>query len=157
MEGQMSLIWVMLRSKCKFQGSALSNGMFVMLVSHTTSHYHKWVPIQVGGKIINQVVKDINNEELRSLLQSWKLAYVDTVLSKLSQVGKNEFDLGQVKRKCSYNKKGNHPCFPNSNCIKVSWKVTGHHKYVHVLVESSPKCQNIFVPGNTTELKPGGS
>ena len=35
-------------------------------------------------------------------------------------------------------------------------KVTGHHKHVHVLVESSPKCQNIFVPGNTTEVKPGG-
>ena len=36
-------------------------------------------------------------------------------------------------------------------------KVTGHHKHVHVLVEPSPKCQNIFVPGNTTELKLGGS
>ena len=26
-----------------------------------------------------------------------------------------------------------------------------------MLVEPSPKCKNVFVPGNTTELKPGGS
>ena len=26
-----------------------------------------------------------------------------------------------------------------------------------MLVEPSPKCQNIFVPGNPTKLKPGGS
>ena len=68
-----------------------------MLVSHTTTHYHKWVPNQVGSKIIDQVVKDIHDEKLRSLSQSWKLAYVGTVLSKSSQVGNNEFDLGQVR------------------------------------------------------------
>ena len=34
--------------------------------------------------------------------------------------------------------------------------VTGHQKHVHVLVEPSPKCMNIFVPGNTSELIPGG-
>ena len=35
--------------------------------------------------------------------------------------------------------------------------ITGHHKCVHVLVELSPKCMNVFVPGNTSELKPGNS
>ena len=30
-----------------------------MLVSHTTTHYHKRVPFQVGGRIIDQVVKKI--------------------------------------------------------------------------------------------------
>ena len=35
--------------------------------------------------------------------------------------------------------------------------ITGHHKCVHVLVESSPKCMNVFVLGNTSELKPGNS
>ena len=60
-----------------------------MPMSHTTTHYHKWVPIQVGSRIIDQVVKDITDEELRSLSQSWKLAYVGTVLSKSSQVGNN--------------------------------------------------------------------
>ena len=37
----------------------------LMLVSYTTIHYHKWVPIQVGSKIINQVIKDITDDELR--------------------------------------------------------------------------------------------
>ena len=36
-------------------------------------------------------------------------------------------------------------------------KVTGHQKHVHVLVEPSPKCTSIFVPGYTCELIPGGS
>ena len=36
-------------------------------------------------------------------------------------------------------------------------KVTGHQKRVHVLVEASPKCMSIFVPGNTSKLIPGGS
>ena len=68
-----------------------------MLVSHTTTHYHKWVPFQVGSRIIDKVVENITDEKLRPLSQSWKLAYVGTVLSKSSQVGNKEFDLGQVK------------------------------------------------------------
>ena len=60
----------------------------LMFMNHTTIHYHKWVPIQVGSMMINWVVKDITDEELRSLSQSWKLAYVCTVLSKSSQIGK---------------------------------------------------------------------
>ena len=35
--------------------------------------------------------------------------------------------------------------------------VTWHQKCVHVLVEPSPKCTSIFVLGNTSELRPGGS
>ena len=34
-------------------------------------------------------------------------------------------------------------------------KVMGHQKHVHVLVEPSPKCTSVFVPGNTSELIPG--
>ena len=40
--------------------------------------------------------------------------------------------------------------------VKGLTKVNGHHKHVHILVEPSPKCWNIFVPGITMELKPGG-
>ena len=29
----------------------------ILLVSHTTTHYHKWVPIQVGSRIMDQVVR----------------------------------------------------------------------------------------------------
>ena len=53
-----------------------------MLVSHTTAHYHRRVPTQVGSWIIDQVINCITEEELKSLSQSWKLAYVHTVLSK---------------------------------------------------------------------------
>ena len=35
--------------------------------------------------------------------------------------------------------------------------VTGHQKHVHVLVEPSPRCTGVFVLGNTSELKLGGS
>ena len=46
--------------------------------------------------------------------------------------------------------------FSNGNSERVT-KITGHQKHVHVLVEPSPKCKNIFVSGNTSELIPGGS
>ena len=36
-------------------------------------------------------------------------------------------------------------------------KVTGHQKHVHVVLEPSPNCTSIFVPGNTSELITGGS
>ena len=32
--------------------------------------------------------------------------------------------------------------------------ITGHYKHVHVLMEQSPKCVNVFVLGNTSELRP---
>ena len=35
--------------------------------------------------------------------------------------------------------------------------VMGHQKHVYVLVEPSPRCASVFVLGNTSELKPGGS
>ena len=39
----------------------------LMLVSHTTTHYHKRVPIQVGGRIIDEIVKSLPEEELKLL------------------------------------------------------------------------------------------
>ena len=93
------------------------------------------------------------DEELRSLSQSWKLAYVGTFLSKSSQVGDKEFDPGQVKGNVGITKKATIPTF-QTIVVKGLTKVTGHHKHVHVLVEPFPKCQNIFAPVNTTELKP---
>ena len=43
----------------------------LMLVSHTTTHYHKRVPIQVGSHIIDQVTSCIYEDELQSLSQPW--------------------------------------------------------------------------------------
>ena len=71
----------------------------LMIVSDRTTHYHKWVLYHVGSRIIAHVVKNIMDEQLRSLSQLWKLAYVVTVLSKSSQVDElgKEFDLNPVK------------------------------------------------------------
>ena len=54
----------------------------LMLVSPTTTKYHKRVPIQVGSQVINQVTSCIFEEELQSLSQSWKTAYVSTIILK---------------------------------------------------------------------------
>ena len=48
----------------------------LMFVSSTTTQYYQRVPIQVGSHVIDQVTNCISNEELQSLSQSWKVAYV---------------------------------------------------------------------------------
>ena len=128
----------------------------LMLVSHTSTHCHRRVPIQVGSCVIDQVTNCITEEELQSLSQSCKLAYVNTIISKSSQVGDQEFELDQVKGKVVTAKKVKIPPF-QIMIAKGLTKVTGHQKYVHVLVEPSPRCKSIFISGNTSKLIPGGS
>ena len=53
----------------------------------------------------------ITEEELQSLSQSWKLAYVNTIISKPSQVSAQEFDLDEVKGKVVTTKKVIVPTF----------------------------------------------
>ena len=53
----------------------------LLLISHTTTHCQKRVPLQVGCQVIDQVANNITKDELKSLSHSWKLAYVSTVLS----------------------------------------------------------------------------
>ena len=127
-----------------------------MFISDATTHIIKRVPLMVGSQIIDQVTNCISKEELKSLSQSWKLAYVSTVLSKSSHVTNQEFDLDQVKSKLVVTKKLIVPAFQTVIARGLT-NVTGHQKHVHVLVEPSPKCKNIFIPGNTSELIPGGS
>ena len=126
-----------------------------MLISHTTTHYHRRVPILVGSQIKDQVTNCITEEELQSLSQSWKLAYVITIILKSSQASDLEFDLDQVKGKIVTTRKVIVPAFPTVIARGLT-KFTGHQKCVHVLVEPSPNCTSIFVPGNTSELIPGG-
>ena len=57
----------------------------LMLVSSTTTQYHQRVPIQVGSHVIDQVINCISDEELQSLSQSWKVAYVSTVILRPHQ------------------------------------------------------------------------
>ena len=96
-----------------------------MLISHTTTLYHKRVPLQVGSQIIDQVANSITKDELKSLPQSWKLAYVNTVLSKSSQVSNQEFDLDQVKGKVVITKKAIVPDFQMVIVTGIT-KLTGH-------------------------------
>ena len=109
----------------------------LMLISHTTTHYHRRVPIQVGSCIIDQVTNCITKDELQSLSQSWKLAYVSTIRLKSSQVSGQEFDLDQVKGNVVTIKKVNISTF-QIVIAKGLTKVTGHQKHVHGLVEPSP-------------------
>ena len=62
----------------------------LMFISHTTTHYHKRLLIQVGSNIIDQVTNCIIEEELPTLSQSWKLVYMRTIISKSSHVSDQE-------------------------------------------------------------------
>ena len=97
--------------RMQIPGICSFNQDFLMLISHKTVHYHRRVPIQVGSHIIDQVNNSITEEELQSLSQSWKLAFMSTIVSKSSQVGDQEFDLDQVKGKVVTTKKMKIPTF----------------------------------------------
>ena len=71
----------------------------LMLISSTTTQYHQRVPIQVGSHAIDQVTNCISEEELQSLSQFWKIAYVSTIICKSMPVGDLECDLDHVKSK----------------------------------------------------------
>ena len=67
-----------------------------------------------------------------------------------------EFDLDKVRGKvvtCEEVK------IPTSQTVVIKGltMIIGHCKLVHVLMESSPKCVNVFILGNTSELRPGKS
>ena len=128
----------------------------LMLISHTTIHYHQRVPIQEGSCIIDQVTNCISEEELQSLAQSWKLAYVSMIISKSAPIRDPQFDLDQVKGKVVTSKKVKIPAL-QTVVVKRLTKVTGHEKHVHVLVEPFLKCMSVFVPGNASEFIPRGS
>ena len=128
----------------------------LMLVSSTTTQYHQRVPIQVGSCVIDQVTNCISDEELQSLSQSWKVAYVRTIISRATSVGDLGFDLDHVRGKVVTSEEVTIPA-SQTIVVKGLTMITGHHKHVHVLVESSPKCVNVFIPGNTSELRPGKS
>ena len=143
----MFLIWVM-----QIPGINSFDRDVLMLISHTTTHYHKRVSIQVGSHTTDQVTSCISEDELQSLSQSWKLAYVSTIISKSALVSDPEFDLDQVKGKVVTSEEVKIPTL-QTVVMKGLTTVTGHQKCVHVLVETSPKYTSIFVLGNTSEQK----
>ena len=124
----------------------------LMLISPTTTCYHQRVPIQVGSRIIDQVTNCMSDDELQSLSQSWKVAYVSTIISKAALVSGLECDLDQVRGKVVTCEEVKIPALQTAVVMGLT-TITGHCKCVHVLVELSPKCVNVFVLGNTSELK----
>ena len=139
----------------------------LILVSSTSNQYHQRVPIQVGSHVIDQVTSCISEEELQSLSQSWKVAYVSTIISKATSAGDLEFNLDHVRGRVVTSEEVTIPVsqtvvvvtIPISQTVVVKGltMITGHHKYVHMFMESSPKCVSVFILGNTSELKPGKS
>ena len=88
--------------------------------------------------------------------QSWKTAYVSTIILKTISISDPDFNLDQVKGSVVIGEEVTIPAL-QITVVKGLTTITGHHKCVHVLMESSPKCTNVFVPGNTSEMKPGNS
>ena len=88
--------------------------------------------------------------------RSWKVAYVSTIFLKATSVSDLEFDLYNVKGKVITSEEVTIPT-SQTKFVKGLTTITGHHKHVHVLMESSPKCVDVFIPGNTSELKSGKS
>ena len=117
---------------------------FLMLISDTTTHYHKRVLIQVGSCIIDQVTNCITEQELQTLSQSWKLAYVSTITSKSSQVSDQEFDLEQVKGKVVITKEVKIPTFQTMITEGLT-KVMEHQKHVHVVGGTIPQMYEAYL------------
>ena len=103
----------------------------LILLSQTTTHYHKRVLIQIGRCISDQVTNCITEDKLQSFSQSWKLAYVSTIISKSSQVSDPELDLDQGKGKVVTTKKVKIHAF-QAVIAKGLMTVTRHQKHVHV-------------------------
>ena len=88
--------------------------------------------------------------------QSWKPTHVSTIISKAISVSDPDFNLDQVKGSLVISEEVTIPVL-QITVVKGLTMITGHHECVHVLMESSPKCMNVFILGNTSELKPGNS
>ena len=69
-------------------------------------------------------------------------------------MGDWEFDLDCVRGRVVTSQEMTIPAL-HTVVVKGLTTLTGHHKHVHVLMESSPKCVSVFLPGNTSELKSG--
>ena len=84
--------------------------------------------------------------------QSWITTYVSTIISKAISISDPDFDLDQVRGRVVISEE---VIIPASQIavVKGLTMITGHHKQIHVLMESSNKYINIFILGNTSELK----
>ena len=137
-------------------GISSFNRDVLMLISPTTARYHQRVPIQVGHSVIDHVASCISEKELQSLSQSWKTAYVSTIILKAISISDPDFNLDQVRGSVVISEEMTIPA-SQITVVKGLTTITGHQKCVHVLMDLSPKCMNVFNLRNTSELKPGNS
>ena len=86
--------------------------------------------------------------------QSCKTAYVSTIISKATSVSDPDSDLDQIKGRVVISEEVTIPA-SQTTVAKGLTMIIEHHKHIHVLMESSNKCMNVFILGNTSELKPG--
>ena len=78
------------------------------------------------------------------------------IILKAAPASELEFDLDNVRGRVVTCEEVTIPAL-QTIVVKGLNMITGHCKCVHVLMESSPKCMNVFVLGNTSELRPGKS
>ena len=95
----------------------------------------------------------ISENELQFLSTSWKVPSVSMIISKAASVSGLEFDLDQVRGKVVTCEEVKIPTLWPAVVLGLT-TITGHCKCVHVLLETSPKFVNVFVLGNTSELRP---
>ena len=84
------------------------------------------------------------------------MAYASTIISKATSVSDPEFNLDPVRGRVVISEEVTIPASQTTD-VQGLTTITGHHKCIHVLLESSHKCMNVFVLGNTSELRPGNS
>ena len=82
------------------------------------------------------------------------MAYVSTIISKATYVSDPDFDLDNVRGSVVISEEVTIPAL-QITVVKRLTTITGHHKCIHVFMEFSHKCMNVFILRNTSELKPG--
>ena len=127
-----------------------------------TNPGHEEVPLQIGTTVLDQMVEDITDEELKSSSQVLKTSYVSCCAARRSTQVKdclNSFSLEQVKGSVKTTKKVVIPAFSTIEVSGMS-KVKGHSKKVHIIVEGSQESKlpsSILVTNTYGQLQAGSS
>ena len=84
------------------------------------------------------------------------MAYVSTIILKATSVSDPKFDLDHVRSRVVTIEEVTIPAL-QTTVVKGLTMITGYHKHIHMFMELSHKCMNVFILGNTSELRPGNS
>ena len=78
--------------------------------------------------------------------QSWKMAYVSTIIWKATSVSDPKFDLDHVRARVVISEEVTISA-SQTTVVKGLTTITGHHKHIHVLMELSHKYMNVLFWG----------